>query len=67
MSRQEAMEQYGKGLKRERKTYKMDWLCQYVEGAIPGYDQLLPMARPIARFQGIYRDAIPPEKEDPIL
>ncbi len=45
----------------------MDWLCACVEGSIPDYDQLLPMARPIARLQGVYRDAIPPEKEDPIL
>lgn len=45
----------------------MDWLCECVEGTIPSYSQLLPMARPIARLQGVYRDAIPPEKEDPIL
>ena len=45
----------------------MDWLCDCVDGAIPGYDQLLPMARPIVRLQGVYRDQIPPEKEGPIL
>ncbi len=45
----------------------MDWLCDCVEGEIPTYEQLLPMARPLARLQGVYRDAIPPEKEGPIL
>ena len=45
----------------------MDWLCDCVEGKIPTYEQLLPMARPLARLQGVYRDAIPPEKEGPIL
>jgi basic membrane lipoprotein Med (substrate-binding protein (PBP1-ABC) superfamily) len=45
----------------------MDWLCSGVEGSIPHYDQLLPMARSIVRFQGLTRDQIPPEKEGPIL
>lgn len=45
----------------------MDTLSDCVHGRIPGYEELLPMARPIARLQGVYRDAIPPEKEDPIL
>ena len=27
----------------------------------------LPAAREMVRLQGVYRDAIPPEKEDPIL
>ena len=45
----------------------MDWLCDSVEGSIPSYDELLPMARPIARLLGVYREQIPPEKEDPIL
>lgn len=40
----------------------MDWLCDCVEGSIPPYDQLLPMARSIVRLQGVYRDQIPPEK-----
>lgn len=46
---------------------KMDWLCDNVDGSIPAYDELLPMSRRIVRLQGIYRDAIPPEKEDAIL
>lgn len=45
----------------------MDWLCDCVEGAIPAYDELLPMAQGIVRLQGVYRDQIPPEKEGPIL
>lgn len=45
----------------------MDHLDGCVEGRIPRYEELLPMARPIVRLQGVYRDAIPPEKEDPIL
>ena len=46
---------------------RMDWLAENVEGSVPGYGELLPMARGLARLQGIYRDAIPPEKEDTIL
>ncbi len=45
----------------------MDRLVDCVEGGIPRYEELLPMARPIARLQGVYRDTILPEKEDPIL
>ena len=45
----------------------MDWLCSFVDGDIPSYGELLPMARPLVRLQGIYRDSIPPETEDPIL
>ena len=45
----------------------MDWLCDSVDGAIPAYDQLLPVARPLVRLQGVYRDQIPPEKEGPVL
>ena len=45
----------------------MNWLCDSVEGEIPPYDALLPMARPLSRLLGVYRDTIPPEKEDPLL
>ena len=45
----------------------MDWLCDCVDGAIPSYDQLLPISRPLVRLQGVYRDQIPPEKEGPML
>ena len=40
----------------------MDWLLDSVDGSIPGFDELLPMARAIVRIQGIYRDSLPPEK-----
>ena len=45
----------------------MDTLDDCVEGEIPGYEDLLPMARTIVRLQGVYRDTIPPEEGDPIL
>lgn len=45
----------------------MDRLDSCVEGRIPAYEDLLPMARSIVRLQGVYRENIPPEKEDPIL
>ncbi len=41
----------------------MDWLCENVEGHIPGYDELLPFSRPMVRELGLYRDTIPAEKE----
>lgn len=45
----------------------MDWLCNRVDGSIPTYEELLPQSRRIVRLQGIYRDQIPPEKEEPLL
>ncbi|MBE5779263.1 MAG: BMP family ABC transporter substrate-binding protein [Clostridiales bacterium] len=42
----------------------MNWLCDNVEGTIPTYDELLPMARQIVRLQGVYRDQIPLEKDE---
>ena len=41
----------------------MDYLVENVEGKIPQFDELLPIARPIVRLQGIYRDTIPPDKD----
>ena len=41
----------------------MDWLCENVEGFIPEYEQVIPIARPMVRALGIHRDRIPPEKE----
>ena len=40
----------------------MDWLCDCIEGAIPGFDELLPMAQSLVRLQGVYRDWIIPDK-----
>ena len=41
---------------------RMVWLCENVDGAIPVYEELSAKAQRIVRLQGIYRDAIPPEK-----
>ena len=43
----------------------MDWLAQGVKGRIPEFEELLPMARNTVRLQGVYRDRIPPEPEEP--
>lgn len=46
---------------------QMDYLCDCVDGTIPTYGELLPMAQKTVRLLGIYRDQIPPEKEDNAL
>lgn len=43
---------------------RMDWLCQNVDGAIPGFDELLPSAREMVRLLGLYRDDLSPLKEE---
>lgn len=45
----------------------MDWLLDNVDGTIPSFDALLPMARSLTRVLGVYRDEIPPEKEGFVL
>ena len=45
---------------------RMDRLCHNVEGTIPGFDELLPMAKPMVRQLGIYKEEIPVEKEVPL-
>lgn len=40
----------------------MDYLLDNVDGSIPGFEELLPMARQIVRLQGLYRDSLAPEK-----
>ena len=42
----------------------IDWLCDNVDGSIPGWDELLPMSRNLVRLLGVYRDQIPPETEE---
>ena len=42
---------------------RMDYLCHNVEGSIPGFDELLPMAKPMVRELGLYKEEIPAEKE----
>ena len=44
----------------------MDWLCENVEGSIPGFDEILPVSRAMVRALGVYRDEIPAEKEAPL-
>jgi len=46
---------------------KMDWLMDNVDGEIPPFEQLLPMAKSMTRIVGVYRDEIPPEKEEFLL
>ncbi len=46
---------------------KMDWLSDTVEGEIPAFESILPMAQNIVRLLGVYRDRIPPVKDGPIL
>ena len=41
----------------------MDWLCEHVNGHIPGFDEIEDFAKPIVRQLGIYRDQLPAEKE----
>lgn len=41
---------------------RMDWLCSCIEGSIPEYEDLLPIARNIVTLQGIHRDELAPEK-----
>ena len=46
---------------------QMDWLSDTVEGEIPAFDAILPMAQGIVRLLGVYREQIPPVKDGPIL
>ena len=41
----------------------MDWLCDCVDGTIPGFDEIRTESRALVRLLGVYRDQIPPEKE----
>ena len=45
---------------------RMDYLCHNVEGSIPGFEELLPMAQPMVRELGIYKEDIPAVKEAPV-
>ena len=49
------------------KILRMDWLCSNVTGKIPDYEELLPMAQPMVRLLGVYRDALQPKKRGPLL
>ena len=45
----------------------MDWLSDTIEGRIPAFSELLPVAQSIVRLLGVYREEIPPKKDGPIL
>ena len=40
----------------------MGYLLDNVDGRIPEFGELLDMAKPMVRLQGVYRDRLPPEK-----
>ena len=42
---------------------RMDWLCENVVGNIPPFEEILPISQTMVRELGLYRDAIPTEKE----
>ena len=42
----------------------MDWLCAEVDGRIPRFEELRPASRDLVRTLGVYRDELPPEKEE---
>ncbi len=41
----------------------MDWLCSNINGAIPKYEEILPISQKMVRELGLYRDSIQTEKE----
>jgi basic membrane lipoprotein Med (substrate-binding protein (PBP1-ABC) superfamily) len=41
----------------------MDWLCDNIDGSIPRYHEVMPLAQPMIRELGLFKDDIPPEKE----
>ena len=43
---------------------RMDWLCDNIHGHIPTFEEILPMSQAMVRELGIYRDTLPPQKED---
>lgn len=42
----------------------MDWLCAEVDGSIPAFEELRPASHGMVRTLGVYRDQLPPEKEE---
>ena len=43
---------------------RMDWLCDNIDGVIPPFEEVLPFAQPMLRELGVYKESIPPEKEE---
>lgn len=46
---------------------RMDWLCEAVDGHIPGYEELTDVAKPMYRMQGLHRDNLPIEEKEDVL
>ncbi len=42
---------------------RMDWLCDNVVGRLPDFSEILPVAQPLVREQGVFQHLIPKEKE----
>ncbi len=53
----------GEGSFTPEQLLHMNWLCENVNGCIPGFEDILPMSQPLVRELGIYRNAIPAAKE----
>lgn len=43
---------------------RMDWLCDNVDGSIPGFDELLPRSQGLVRLLGLYRESLAPQKQE---
>ncbi len=43
---------------------RMDWLCDNVDGSIPGFDELLPRSQSLVRLLGLYRESLAPQKQE---
>ena len=56
------MQSNGTRLFTPEEILRMDWLCDSVNGEIPPFERILPMARSNVRLEGIYRDSLPPEE-----
>ena len=50
-----------------KEILQMDWLCDNVYGSIPEFGALTEKARALVRLQGIYRDSVPPKRENVLL
>lgn len=57
----------GKRFLTAEEIINMNWLCDNVDGTIPQFKDLIPVAQPLVRLLGIYRDQLSPDKEGLIL
>ncbi len=54
----------GKSALSPEEIMQMDWLCDRVDGEIPGFEQLLPRSQGLVRLLGVYRESLPPQKQE---